>query len=708
MTRVEAWFDRQAGRELRVVLLEDALLGGRFAAYFVYRLRFFVLRWGAASVAQLVKVLLLHRLFAGDAFVSLVAAGALASLIGSGWWGALEVLRGRVRHLYRSASPARVSAEIGRWVAASAALAVGIAVVAAAALVTWRASRGEGIGPFDAALLALVARGALDLPIRAYHAGVYAVRRVYRPPAPIVALEAASVLVLLFLVPVLGAWAVAASEAILALAFAAISLRYVARAHRIAGLAPHRHVTSALPRRLRRPQSDVLRATIQPALAGLLMGVDSLVLLLAAAAATGVAGGTWLALLLAALAPTVRASFDWGQLLYFDLKRLEAPLFSNLRARFDRAATRLAVVLGLAFAVASVALAVVVLEVRDIHLAGVAVLLIGASLLGGAQVEAFAGGAYRRAALGGAALVIAAALTATRLFDIDPLAILIAATWTGWAAVRIGTRFTRNGVAGGAPDVPSAWLARLTAQQGPVMVGRADVARNVTGPDGPAAGRDWRVRRLADRVAALVGDARAVTWLSPRTVLWFEVPGPRADRTRGRVAESAGPTSSIAGIGPFGTGAEAADAIRRWDPFAGVEQAAAESRTSVIARFRAAFPAGIVFDPATGTPPELATAAAADRRAALWDAARFIRTLGRAEGRGRFDVTCWCPTGALELAFLVDRRTPRSARRSWSRWLIGANLDAAGAAGRAMLGSAARGGAVAALAAPAATSSRHG
>ena len=39
--------------------------------------------------------------------------------------------------------------------------------------------------------------------------------------------------------------------------------------------------------------------------------------------------------------PTIRAGADWAALLYFDLKRLELRLFTNLRKRFERELQRL-------------------------------------------------------------------------------------------------------------------------------------------------------------------------------------------------------------------------------------------------------------------------------------------------------------------------------------------------------------------------------
>src|SRR5204862_5677824 len=70
VSELTRWFEHEASRAERIVVLEDALLSGRFWPYFAYRLRYFGLRWAIASILQVVKVVVLRDLFGGDAFIS--------------------------------------------------------------------------------------------------------------------------------------------------------------------------------------------------------------------------------------------------------------------------------------------------------------------------------------------------------------------------------------------------------------------------------------------------------------------------------------------------------------------------------------------------------------------------------------------------------------------------------------------------------------
>ena len=52
----------------------------------------------------------------------------------------------------------------------------------------YRQAEGR-IGPVDVAVAAVLIRAGVDLPVRAYHAGAFALRRVYRPWTWILVLE---------------------------------------------------------------------------------------------------------------------------------------------------------------------------------------------------------------------------------------------------------------------------------------------------------------------------------------------------------------------------------------------------------------------------------------------------------------------------------------------------------------------------------------
>ena len=118
-TPLERWLRRQAAREDRIVVLEEALLGDRLWRYSWYRLRWFFLRYVVESAAHAVTVFLLFRGLAWDNFLLVVVATTSSALVSSFWWGALEALRARVRDLHRSGSPHRIPRVIGGWLAFS-------------------------------------------------------------------------------------------------------------------------------------------------------------------------------------------------------------------------------------------------------------------------------------------------------------------------------------------------------------------------------------------------------------------------------------------------------------------------------------------------------------------------------------------------------------------------------------------------------------
>ena len=365
------------------------------------------------------------------------------------------------------------------------------------------------------------------------------------------------------------------------------------------------------------------------------MGIDSLVLLATSVAAAGGPGGTWLTLLLAGLAPTIRASFEWGQLLYFDLKRLEAPLFTNLRARFDREALRLAVALGLIFSIVAVLVASVVMGLREIHVVGLPPLLIGASLLGAAQVEAFAAGDYRRAALGG--LVLCRGGRPGNARASRSIRSCCSSSPPGWrrppSEPRGGRLAGRSGE--GSTAVPTAWLARLAAQPGPVRLGRAELA---PGRPSPAT-----MRRGPASIGASGGSLTgSATWCEPRTPSrgWRRGPcsgsrrptRPRAgflERSRKRVGRSA-PSRGSARSRPAPTRpAPSSPGTSSGARPRGANRPAASPSKS---RFHARFPTGSSSSRSRRSRRRSPQALRAIGRAVLWEAARFIRSLGRAAG----------------------------------------------------------------------------
>ena len=224
-TALDGWLRKQAARERRVVVLEEGLLGDRLWRYSAYRLRYFFLSYLNESALHAVSVLFLFRHLAWGNFRLVIVATTATAFVAAFWWGALEALRGQVRDLHRSGKPHRIERAIAGWLTLALLLSA-VVLVAAVGWTVWRASDGS-FGVADAFVASLFLRLALDLPVRSYHSGVYAIRRVYKPLAATLAPEFLGLAAILALWPLVGVWSVVAGS-LLGLCFSVVVETFVA------------------------------------------------------------------------------------------------------------------------------------------------------------------------------------------------------------------------------------------------------------------------------------------------------------------------------------------------------------------------------------------------------------------------------------------------------------------------------------------------
>ena len=240
MSELDRWFRRQAERDQRLVALEEALLGGRLWRYSWYRLRWFFLTYLAESASHAVLVLVAFEGLGWNNFLLVVVAFAASTLISQFWWGALEAMRAQVRDLHRSGRPNRIPAAVGGWLAFAAIPAAGFGL-AAIAWTAWHLAAGS-LGAAEALVGVMFLRLALDLPVRAYHSGIYAMRRVYKPLRATLAPEAIALVAILALSPFAGVWALVVSTLLSTLVMTALTILYTSRVYHFLGFAPQHHI----------------------------------------------------------------------------------------------------------------------------------------------------------------------------------------------------------------------------------------------------------------------------------------------------------------------------------------------------------------------------------------------------------------------------------------------------------------------------------
>jgi hypothetical protein len=693
LTGLDGWLRRQERRQRRVVTLEDALIGGRASAYALYRLRFFLLRCACAAALHILRLGLLRFIFSHRTFLITLVLYAVANCAGSMWWGALEVLRGRVRSLSRDGEARRIPGEIGRWLTVAVALAIVCLLLPAIWVGGDVGIDGRRFTVFHLYAIVIGARLGLDLVTLTFHSGIYAVRRVYRPLLALVGVELGGFAAVLALWPLLGSWSFPIAMLLGGALSALFTFRYAA---------PLYHLFGWLPLRLERPALRSLRSsqswrTIGECLvagtAYALLKMDAFLMLALFRWHNGAMRDVTLFMLFVSISPVVQAGFDWAQLLYFDLKRLSDQCLAGLRRRYEKLAVRLAWVMGLALWGLACLLATAVMRRRlgEVYW-DLAPFVIGRSLLAQVQIRAFAKQRYG-VLLGSGALLLALIIASqvglaterSRLFGLATASFAVAALLR-----RLEPRTEEESNDSRVVSV-TAWLQRLSKIGGPVRIQSLRFAhwadlmprteRNLR--DGVAENR-WRQTRMARRIAKQLRGHGAVTVIHPDQIVWYETPPVPASMGAKALLRWGGGLVETIEQTPFGRNGrdalqEASDSgvIGHLPVHGSSAVEAPRSLDQVQGAFRETIPQGIVCGPDLPTPPWLRSISSEDRRSIFTEAVYFANNLCHSERRCRFDVTSFVTGGELKLIFITDRNSNRNRRRRWRATIRACNVAAA-------------------------------
>lgn len=681
-----AWFRKRADSKRRYVSLEDALIGGRAGAYAVYRFRYFALRCVATSALHALRLTLLQYVFSHRVFLSTLLVHASVGVATSFWWGALEVLRRRVRRLSRDGRREHIPIEMGGWLTAAAVLA-GASLAGSLAWIAWDVlGRGRHFGVLHLYVFSIFFRVGADFVTLTFHSGIYAVRRVYRPLPAMLAAEFVGLALVPALWPLLSRWsfpvAMLASTAIAT----AVVLHYTARLYGLLGWLPVRLVRPVLPRRLpARDQRELLFAGTSYAL----MKLDALLMLAMFRSRSDASGGVTLFVLFASIGPAVSAGFDWARLLYFDLKRLDARCLTVLRRRYERFAFHIAWAAGIGLWALACVLGTVITR-RDLGLLYwlLAPFFVSRSLLAVAQIQAFSRGRY--GALLASGMALAALIPIVRVvLPSEPeelLGLALSCYLVSWL-VRILAR-RKSGGSADRDVLPFAeWIERLKEVRERVRVRSLrfqseDIAR--TRPDVFVQEDRWRQRRMAQRLARALGDLGAVTTQRSGRVTWYEterLPSPVSGRAL--LKWGGGLIGSVAGSPLEDDGEAALERARRLGLLGipGNRRARSGGGAPQVQEIREAFahmcPGGVMYSTDGPVPAGLSGLTSSERSDILSEAVHFATHFDHGRTTRGGEVTSFCSQGELKLIFVLDRGSDPGQRRRWRAFIRGVNVEAA-------------------------------
>ncbi|WPL17757.1 hypothetical protein Thiowin_02796 [Thiorhodovibrio winogradskyi] len=528
MRKIDQWFEKAAKSQNRVVTLFPSLLRNKIASYFAYRLRYlfsFEIISFSVHVAEFF-ILLAHATKPGVILVVLLRAGA--PLVRGAWWGAMEVLRERLRALSGPTDKPEYEREISHWLVLSVILALVVFLCGLSWLFVSLSSANAAETIFvDIYILLITVELALRIPILTLHSGIYSNRRIYRPFLTVLApiLLQAAAMASLFGVLHEGSLIV---SIILSGAFSmTIGLVYIKRMYRVVGISPtfRQGLTGFFPFLRRLPLINLMWST----LAGLLIRIDGLlvpVLLglesiggeaidLTAGHPTWKTPDFWLFLYL--VLPAIRGAYEWSALFYFDFVRLRrSRMLRDLARGFMAKLVFAAVGIGLFFW--ALATTVFLFGFADIPfqlLVAMIPLFLLRAWLAVYQIRAFADARFVEVCVSVGIIIAGLVFVEVRGFaDIGGLAQIDLCLLAGLIFLIAAQILHDHRTVRVAPFLAlNDWGRRLAAEAGKLDLGVITVARKV------AEGEKSALREMLEE--ALEGKGR-LAWLDDRRLIYYE------------------------------------------------------------------------------------------------------------------------------------------------------------------------------------------
>ncbi|MCR9136238.1 MAG: hypothetical protein NXI27_09590 [Alphaproteobacteria bacterium] len=528
MQRIERWFESAANRQNRITTLYSSLVCNKLFPYLRYRLRFLA---GLQIIAFAVHVaefliLLAHAPKLAVVIVLLLRAGS--PLIRGAWWGAMEVLRERIRDMKGPGAKDRSEREIANWLVLSLVLS-GLLLIAGLAWISWSFAQTGTLGAklVHVYMALIVLELVTRIPILTMHSGIYAVRRIYRPFLSILLPTLLQGAAIAALYPVMQEGALIVGIVLSSASSLVINYIYIKRMYRIAELHPRLrwNIRRFLSFLAGLPPTNLLWSTM----AGFLIRIDSL-LVLFLVGLESLKGHTidltaghpeWntpdIGVLLYIILPAIRGSYEWSVLFYFDFVRLRrVVLLRDLARLFMRKLIIGAIGVGLFFwAMAGI---VFLIGFRDVPVSFLFAFLpffLVRSWLAVFQVRAFADGRFATvtASMGiiiaGVVLIGTGGFASIGSFVELKICLFAALVFLAAAQFREDHKMVTE-----TPFVSLAdWCRKLSGEPQAVNVGALEIARSTSD------GEKSNIRRVLEEG---LGERGHCAWRDPHAIVYYQ------------------------------------------------------------------------------------------------------------------------------------------------------------------------------------------
>ncbi|MBC7693772.1 MAG: hypothetical protein H7222_18545 [Methylotenera sp.] len=671
MKNLAHWIATRARRNRSRIFLEDALIGGNFLRYAFTRLRIFLLQRSVVTLLHVIEFTFLYRIFSGKQLVSVLVLQNSFTLVSAFWWGALEALRTKIRSMSHYHERPQVELLLSRWLYRSLSAS---ALILTLTCIYLSLSQSGSILRWVIASYAF--RLSLEIPIRTFHSGAFAIKRIYRPLFAIFAIEFLGFALILIFWRFVGIYGFPLASGLTAVFSAGLAYHYI------------RNTYQKLRIRLRPFRWKLIRASreewralpqlIVPGVSYALMRLGSFLVIAFAGVKSGtaVSRGVPLYLLFHFLNPLIAAGVDWAQIFYFDFKKLASETHGQFAVYFRKKVDSLADFIGVIFS--SLSLVAGLLYFGSGSLTPLCVLslfFVFRARLATWQVKAFTEENYKLLfwinALVGVGLFAQRSFELTTVQRMLYVSALFALSY-GLTLLAIPRQAARQQTPTPQEETLHNWIHRVSQLREPVRLSTAtllEVHQTVA------------IRRVIETLLEQISGT--VTRPQKKVLCWYETASAPPLTQAELILTTGGLLKTLEHTPICANGAEALENFRQrkfLPPDSQLPERPSTSggtaftRLELARRFRSEFPQGVHFEVQDARPPALARYTALERRLILNHALRFRQKRNTRQKGFSLDVTAFAPQGEIQMIFILEKSEDPKLRTRWREHLQILNL----------------------------------
>lgn len=349
MKNIQKWLSKHTHRQEKFVSLYDMMFDGCDVSYLSFRLSLFNLQVLFHYFSHMVMFYFMFHQLALKTFTILIMVSAVKMLVSAGWWGGLEVLRSHVRKAYHAGNKEEVNQITGFWIQLAVFFSLpAIALAAYYAYVGYGniLYRESAIEAFFIVCSCLTL--AIQLPLGAYHAGIYGFSRIMRPRFSMILPFLIGICILLFSWSLFRQYAILLSIASESVTSVFLTFYYTSYMYKLYKLEPVRPSHQEFKRRFFEiPTVNFILGSM----ANIFIMSDALLIIAFYFWALGDPRQLMFIQIVFLISPLIRASSDWARLFYFDRKQLENDQLSLFISKYEKSVSRVASFLGFSFGV---------------------------------------------------------------------------------------------------------------------------------------------------------------------------------------------------------------------------------------------------------------------------------------------------------------------------------------------------------------------